>query len=498
MSSARIRNTPEELRKHIDPQALDHYAPMSGEMVDIVQVDAQDLVTHERLDIVIRYLFVDSTLSYTVPCHFGQRLYWMYLYYGGRKYDRYFIDLDGRKHNFQDYFFNFCQIVDDMRRGRFDFGREAVAISAGMALGGAHRLAAAAMLQREIRAVELVGDKGQNRCDYKALQRMGFPPRDIDFVVYKYMELKGNCHILYVFPEGISQLDAVRTTVQAFADIIYEKSILLTEQGVNEIIKLCYGHNVWWQDSLINKFRTERFLDKGGLQVFVIHLRDDPDCTRLKAEVRKLSRDGSGTGIIHSTDSFSEAISSAQTLLNDNSLYFLNHRRRTRDVSLDQKLAVYRDRIAATGRPHLYAIDTGAVMGLFGLREINDIDYLCAHVQDPVVQDDICSLHNDDYLAFGLNPFELVMDPTNHFYYNGMKVLTLDAVMRFKARRSSAKDIKDLDTVRRFISMDSTLAFQLRSRKHAARLQRSMKSLEKALKQTTLVRFIRRKLGKKV
>ncbi len=498
MSSVSISNTPEELKKHIDPQVLDHYAPKPGETVDIVRIDALKLLTHERLDIVVRCIFVNSVLNYSVPSHIGQRLYWMLLYRSGRKHERYFIDLDGRKHSFQDYFFNFCQIVDAMRRGHFDFGREAIAISEGMALGGAHRLASAAMQQSEIAAIEMVGDKRQNRCDYKELEKIGFPQTDIDFVVFKYMEMKGNCHILYVFPGGIEQLKAVRAGVQQFADIVYEKNIVLSEQGVNEIIKLCYGHNDWWKDGLVEKFRAERFVDKGELHIFVIHLKDDPDCVRLKAEVRKLSGDGTGAGLVHSTDSYAEALRCAQTLLNDNSLFFMNHRRQSRDADLAAKLAVYRERIEASGRAHLYAIDTGAVMGLFGLREVNDIDYVCAHVHDPVVQDEVCSIHNEDHLSIGLNPFELVLDPVNHFYYDGMKVLTLDAVMRFKARRSKKKDINDIKTIRRFIGMDSTLAFQVRSRKHAVRMHKSMKSIEKAFKDLPPVRFIRRKLGKRV
>jgi hypothetical protein len=483
-----------EAYKYIDQQVLETYK-LEGPFFSIEKIKAIELITFNRLDLVIRFLFVKSICEKNIINNYGKFLYYEFLRNCGSKKDIYFLDGDGRKNSFQDYYFNFINIINDMRKNEFDFRREAVTRARGMLLGGSHRVAAAAYYDKEVYCVDLVGNTDKNKWDYLCLQKIGLNSTAIEHIILNYIKIKKNCHILYFFPEGIKNIDFHKKIVEKYANLLYRKKIDLTRSGADELIKICYSHNNWWSDELLSRFRNERFENLFQVEIFFIEIKsDDDNCVKIKKEIRDHSKSVFCT--VHSTDSSEECLKSSYVLLNNNSIYYLNHQKKVIEKNSEYMINLYKNRISVQNSDD-YALDTGSVLYNFGIRPLSDVDYLCSNIIDSVVQDEVCSRHNADHWNLGLNPFETVEDPSCYFYYNGLKHVTLSSIVKFKLMRGAQKDIDDVRLIIDFLSYEKSVKFEVFSKKNTRRYEKKLKGIEYRLKKMRLVQIIRRLIGKK-
>ena len=497
MQSRKIPNTEASIRESIDPDVLKFYSVGEEPEVEISYKIASDLLQRDRLDIVQRYLYVQHYMKYATPTSIGEDLYWSYLVSSVKSRERLFKDGDGRKNSYQDYIHNFNEIIHAMRDGKFDHDREAFPVCETTVVGNAHRLAAAVYFDAMLPVMKVLGDPGPHKVPYTSLIRAGINSQQIDYIIQTYMRLTKRCHFLYVFPRGIDKLSKVEKVIGEHADIVYHKDILLTDSGKKRVVQLAYDHNEWWKSSLTGRFVEDRFPESGALRIYVVETKGDTDCVALKDEVRGLFSTEQPC-VIHSSDTVEDALHYAQHLLNQNWIFFANHTKTSVSTSLAEKLAVYKERLEKGEKQDAYCIDSGAVMALHGLREADDIDYVCADFYDDVPQDAYTSNHNEEYKRLGLNFYEYIENPVHHFYFQGMKFMSLDTVAQFKFRRCSKKDIQDFKLISDFLNDDNIDKFEVQSRKQIRKVQKDLKGFEKRFKNLPPIRYIRRKMGKQV
>ncbi len=465
-SSPRAPNQSAKTIENIDPDVLKFYD--LGELGDVAiyYKKARDLLRFDRLDIISRYIYVKHQMSRQGPSNIGEDVYWHYLLSVQKSRATFFKDGDGRKNSYQDYIQNFNKIIYAMKDGEFDFDREAAPICEQTLVGNAHRVAAAAYFDAEIPCVTVYGDPKAHQSDYNGMIRAGINRHYIDYVIRTYMDLTKRCHFLFLFPEAINKLKECEKAIREHADIVYHKDLLLTDGGVEHVVKLAYDHNDWWQEKLTKKFIGARFPEFGALRVYVVELKEGISCADLKTEVRKLFS-AEEPCIIHSSDTISDAEHYAKHLLNENWVFFANHRLPNKDPEFDEKLSVYKARLReqeVAGRDaDSYCVDSGAVLGLFGIRKADDIDYICSDVFDEMEQDRVTSNHNKEYMPLGINIHEIIENSAFHFFHRGVKFMSLDCVAQFKFRRCSKKDVEDFSAISQFLAKEDLHKFEVTS-----------------------------------
>ena len=132
-------------------------------------------------------------------------------------------------------------------------------------------------------------------------------------------------------------------------------------------------------------------------------------------------------------------------MLNANSLHFLNNARSGRLRNFSELFRNLKDWIAQEhldGR--MFCVDGSAVLAAYGLRDANDLDYLYAGV--PVVHGPsaLVSCHNAELSHYGAPLDDLVMDPRNYFFFDGVKFLAIHIIREMKSARGEAKDSSDV------------------------------------------------------
>jgi hypothetical protein len=91
-------------------------------------------------------------------------------------------------------------------------------------------------------------------------------------------------------------------------------------------------------------------------------------------------------------------------------------------------------------------LDSGSVLALYGLREANDIDYL-SDKSLPIAFEGIDS-HDSELRFHKEKKLDLIYDSHFFFYFDGLKILSLEQVAAMKENRGEEKDQRDLRLMR--------------------------------------------------
>ena len=146
-------------------------------------------------------------------------------------------------------------------------------------------------------------------------------------------------------------------------------------------------------------------------------------------------------------DTHNETTNVADIFLNKNSLFCLNNKLDKSTPEYDRLLDSYKDLIQNTEKPHNYCLDTGAVMALHGLRDVNDLDYISINNKELPKSNHDIALHQKEYEAFGLSSEEIITNPKYHFICNNVKYVGLNSLSNLKKHRNTDKDNYDLSLI---------------------------------------------------
>jgi hypothetical protein len=169
---------------------------------------------------------------------------------------------------------------------------------------------------------------------------------------------------------------------------------------------------------------------------------------------------------VHFCDTNLEVRWVANTVLNRNSIEWINNACDMYSKNFSVVFQEYKKEMALRKDSKYFCLDTGAVMSLHGLRDTNDVDFISiGDTEKPIVNERLES-HNSQYEGYGLTIREIIENPKYHFYYKNIKSSTLSVVQSFKNYRStispgslnSKKDIKDANMIEAYIknSTEST------------------------------------------
>ena len=362
------------------------------------------------------------------------------------------------KSSLEDFIRDFDLILRSIKEEGFDENISCVPTFRDLALNGAHRIAAAILHDKEVVCRESPQTEGQLDCGYYYLSQKedfiqgGLARLYADNMALEYAKLKKNTFVITLFPSAQGGIDEARALIARSTDIVYEKSFNLNAQGAFNFIKTLYAGEAWLGNFStgfqgVKAKRDACYTEQGATVAFLVETNDPQFVLGpLKKEIRELFKIGNHS--THINDTHEETISIAQSIFNDNSIHFMNSARISNFPFFSELLAIFKNTLIAH---HLnfdnFCITASSVLSAYGLREGKDLDYLHAHPTHKFEGHSAISSHNTELGMYQHNKDDILYNPANYFYVEGLKFASLGVVRALKEKRNEEKDRRDCELI---------------------------------------------------
>jgi glycosyltransferase involved in cell wall biosynthesis/predicted O-methyltransferase YrrM len=406
-----------------------------------------DLLSPLRFDVVVKYLYARSLIN-NYSTQYFQDLYKEHL----RVWNGFFEVNNPTKNTFEAFDNDFKNIIASLQTVGFNSETSLIPLSDGNCMiNGAHRVAAALALNIDVYCrPSFDALEGQKDCSWETVfRKAGFPDDMASRVALEYAVLKNKTRIVTIFPSASHDLEYSLNILRKYGRLFYYKSISLSENGPFNLMRQLYPDEPWAgnaSNAYAGYREKERLcFTKSGPVVAVLVEFDDPS---IGIEVKRRIREHFGVGnhSVHINDHHHETIRLAQTLFNENSIHFLNKSNLSALPVYDRLIARFRGGLDLNGmKPEHFCVTGSAILSSYGIRDCADLDYI--HHGTMILNDpeNLIHSHNNYGLKYYEMPYDdIVFNPSNHFYSNGLKHVSLDVLRNLKIRRNEEKDLNDL------------------------------------------------------
>tara|TARA_B100000424_G_C22899036_1_gene478179 strand:+ start:159 stop:1343 length:1185 start_codon:yes stop_codon:yes gene_type:complete len=379
--------------------------------------DPNELLTHKRFDVVIKYLYALNLSS-----SFYKSMYKEHI---GRWNG--FREKTPEKNSFEDFDNAFKSIINNTVD-------EPVPVNPrGHIANGAHRLAAALYHQRPINIRDTNSDENYPiEADYQVFAKKGLQRHMLQRTALEYAKLKSNSHIICLFPIAHTRIAEVMDIIRQYSNVFYHSTVSLNDIGQLSLMKEIYFVEGWANEAGIKRKGDQCFRGQSKATFILIDAKNLETVKEMKNKIRELFNVGNHS--VHISDYHSDAIRIAKTVFNDNSVHFLNNRKY---VSFPK----YKELISAIKPDDNKVITGSSVLSLYGLRDCKDLDLI--YYDNPPADS-----HNQ-YLQthYKLTLDDIVNNPLYHLYYQGFKYVSLNVIKNMKIIRNEPKDIRDIELI---------------------------------------------------
>jgi FkbM family methyltransferase len=408
---------------------------------EIDELPATDLLCSERFDVMSKYIYAKLTLLNVASD-------WRLQVYSDLQKIFGFKEGDGSgKNSRSDYLNKFDEILNSIKTDGFKKEMGFLPIgNNNILIDGSHRLAASLLFNRHVPVIKF--DIEPARYDYGYFLKRGLAPEIADSMALEFCRICLNMVIAVVFPVAEGKDDEIQSILKDYGQIAYEKQIVFSELGRHNLIRQLYRNESWLgvDGDITPGLRhhvEKRFLNDLPVKFYFVICKDDSKIKEAKARVRALFDLQNDS--IHVNDTHEETIRIAEQILTPNSVHFLNHAQPWMSKNFLGMFQEYQDEIEKQNlNKEMLCIDSGSVLAVYGLRDTNDLDYLHLGNEMALELNSQISDHNAELVYHGTAIGDILFDPGNYFYYNGVKFVSLRQLRKMKTRRNEAKDIKDI------------------------------------------------------
>jgi len=418
----------------------------------------EQLLSYRRFDVSIKYLYLKYKYS-------GFNLDWpkqMYIEHIRAFSNGTFKEGDfSRKDTIEKYLRGFEAIADSIKQYGFDEGRSILPLSnEKVIIDGAHRLAACLYYKCPVTCLLL--EEENLKYSFHYFKSRGMKSEFLDIAALEYTRLNKNAYIFTIFPIASGKEDDIDLIMEKYGNVYYKKDIYFNKNGaLNLIRQLYYGED--WAGDFKKGFLGERykaskcFSSNVPLKAYFFETDTLGKVQECKKEIRDLFNYGNDSA--HATDQHDETVRIAEQLLNDNSVHFLNYSTYTYCEKLEDLLITYKNWINdSLYDKDNFCIDASAVLNIYGLREARDLDFLHFGYENLKTGNSMISSHQSQQGYYKDSLIEIIFNPQNYFYYNGLKYVSIKQLMEMKARRNEIKDKRDVILIKK--RFDKTVGFQ--------------------------------------
>lgn len=459
-------------------------------------IEAIKLFKSDRFDIIAKIIFLNFYYK-KINSTWGEKIYATHLYvWNGIK------EKKPIKKSLRDYVNSFLSISKNVLDNNFDFKKFPILLdNENHVIDGSHRLASAIYFNTKVR-YSYIHENDAPEYIYKSALKFNnnkyelqggacpfyvFTPsanyqsseshhsthenrklehKFSDYMALEYLKLKKRnifSVILYPSTNSIGTKEAANI-INQYADIIYYKKFTLEYlQGRNLIIQAYLEED--WIGNIHNKFAgsdvqyKKCFTNQADTRFFLIETKDLNTALYIKKELRDFFKIGKHS--VHTSDSYLETWRISASLLNDNSLNMLKQMKYECSFNFYKNFLQFKHWIHINNIPIDEVCITGSsVLSLYNIRDANDIDYL--HRESVQYADTkIIKSHLSEKKYYSHTFDDIIFNPENHFYFEGIKFASLNVITKLKINRREQKDLKDLNLIMK--SIDKDLKFQLES-----------------------------------
>ena len=257
-----------------------------------------------------------------------------------------------------------------------------------------------------------------------------------------------NIRTMILFPNSYKEDDSsLKNIIEQYGYVYYKKKIKLNKTGLNNLIKSCYRGEKWigglFPTTKHAELKTTLCYGDNYTTIYIIHMNDVNKTVDMKNKCRLLFNKEKNS--LHMTDFQKDTFRVASTLLNDNSIHFLNNKKKAISNKMQQYLNIYFQKVSEINKDD-FCVTSSGILDMYGLRESNDIDYL--HYSDLEIGLKYISPHKEKWLSYyHTHKHDIIYNPENYFYFNGFKFASMDCIKKMKESRNEKKDINDISLI---------------------------------------------------
>ncbi len=442
-----------EIRKVIKP----HFANLLNlnEGAVFQELSPNELVNSKRIDPLAKYVYVKFSEE-GINSSWAKEVYLEHL----RAFNE-FIEGDGSNKSGIDAFVNaFNKLIKSIKEKGFDKNISVLPISENKELiEGSHRLGAALYFNKKVPT--LAFKNAGWIYDYKFFVSKNLNQKYLDFLALQYLKFNRNLKIALLFPAAEGKEDVVKDILLKYGDIFYEKEVLFNKSGAELFLTQVY-HDEEWLGTINNGFPGAK--DKAGycfngnssLRVFLFEKKKGINLTELKDEIREIY--GIGKHSIHINDTFEETFLLANILFNKNSIDFLNSARLRGFTNFwnlfNNLLKEVNEKKIDTEK---FCLTGSTTLSLLGIRDVSDIDYISFKDEKLNFSDEKISNHYTEKKYYHTSYDDIIFNPYNYFYFNGIKFASVDTIKKMKIKRAEEKDLRDVRLLNQFLESNDEL-----------------------------------------
>lgn len=436
-------NNLDSLVRKLNPNFLKGLDISSFESTD--EVSAIKLLRPERFDLLAKIIY-GRDRKRGLNTDWAKNLYLEHLRAFNRLEER-----DGSgKVGAMRFLSEFNSLLDSVAESGLDARKSVVPLYPGDILGdGAHRVAAAIVHGCDVPVAKF--SRGSHCFDERYFLRKGLARHYLDAMAYELIRSRKDLYVAVVFPSAVGKDERLEALIHRRGSIFYRKEIELNEEGAFNFVRQIYAEQDWVGD-WSNDFRGARkkarkcFPRKGKLRCYLFDAKKLSAVRSLKEEIRELYEIGNHS--IHVSDTSAEAMEMARLLLNENSIHHMNTSRFSYYERFTPHLEKYRKWLLREGlNVEDFCVDGSSSLAAYGIRDARDLDFL--HSGYDGIKSGIAKIdsHNDHVEHHKNSINELVFNPSYHFWYCGLKFISLSALRDMKTNRGETKDKDDVELI---------------------------------------------------
>ena len=407
-------------------------------------------ITPERFDLIAKYLYI-KFYEKKIKSNFFIELYHKHLLTFNKCYEPKDPNLPHQKskNNINEFIESFNFLINDIKNKGFNENFPIPIGKNNIIINGSHRLMVSYFfnIQPKFIIINKNGDKKYN-FNFFSNRKKGFPKLDLiytDTIALEYIRHNKKLRAMIIYPiaNHKNNISNIFNIIHQYGYIYYIKRINLNMNGVNNLIKELYRGEEWigglFPKGVSGKTKKCVSNYKYPTILILISIIDTNKLIELKEKCRKIFNLEKHS--LHMTDYQKDTYRVGCSLLNKNSIHFLNYG--TNDISDDSKKLLIKYYSLIKQNSEDYCITSSLIMEMYGLRKANDLDYL--NFNNMEINDDKINIHKDKWLKFyHKNKDDIIYNPNYHFYFNGYKLISLEVLKKMKQNRKEKKDINDL------------------------------------------------------
>ncbi len=399
-----------------------------------------------RFDLIFKYTFAKQYIENRIT-PFSISSYLSHI----NAFNGFFEELP-TKNGPSDFVLAFCNLIDDVLANGYRPDAEPLWVNRnGQLLGGAHRASVAAALDLEVPVVEV------NRpipWDSSFFLSRGLPVELGAWAAIEFSRITPDARILTVHSCVPTQQDQeLMRLIREVGHVYFQNEFSL---GPDKYVNLKYvnyrlsrNDNEWGGNASSDYAGFRRHADQSfgphPVRNYLV-VAHPSDVVAVKNKFRLTV--GRKNFSVHSTDSHSETIAAAEMLFSTENIRWLMN------ASLGYNLEATRDAVenvldvlnSETLDRRSIVLGGSSPLAAYGLRLARDTDYLSAFGSIPALKRRGIDSHHGS-INFYTRPVEdLVFNPTNYFWFFGLKTVSPLQTLRMKASRFEVpKDVRDIE-----------------------------------------------------